>query len=70
MQEKVFSFLSKKLISSDDILKCLQPHFWKWCLQDFKKQFSGNATTGVNTYKIYYLHREQNDSTARRALEE
>ena len=69
-QERVFSFFSKKRISSDDISKCLRPHFWKWYLQDFKKQFSGNATAGVNTYKIYYPHTEQNDSTVRRAVEE
>lgn len=38
-----------------------------------KKQFSSNATAGVNTYKIYYNHKnlgEHTDSIVRRTSEE
>ena len=40
----------------------------KWHTQNLKKQFSRNATAGVNSYKIPYRHKnlgEQNGSTVR-----
>ena len=68
MQEKTFSFFSKKQFSCDEILKKSRHSFCKWHTQNLKKQFSRNATAGVNSYKIPYRHKnlgEQNGSTVR-----
>ena len=54
--------------SSDKILSKSRPRFWKWHVQDSKKQFSGKATVGVNSCKIHYRHKnsgEHNGNTVR-----